>query len=63
MYPKQVRRTGMKGEATYGQVRLANLISEILQIDLPNEKTKQAYSDFINRYSRRYKTLVEIKDD
>ena len=62
MYPKQVRRTGMRGEATYGQIRLAKDISEYLEIDLPQEKTKQAYSDFINRYSKRYKAVVEIKE-
>lgn len=59
MYPKQVRRTGMRGEPTPAQVAYAIDISRMLDVDMPEEKTKQAYSDYINRYANKYKSAVQ----
>lgn len=57
MYPNPMRVTGMKGNPTPAQIRLAEQISKVLGIDLPGEKSKQAYSDFINRYQKKYKIV------
>jgi hypothetical protein len=50
-----MRVTGMKGDPTPAQVRLAEQISKALGIDLPGERSKQAYSDYINRHMKKIK--------
>lgn len=55
MYPNPMRVTGMKGNPTPAQIRLAEQINKALGIDLPGEKSKQAYSDYINRHMKKIK--------
>jgi hypothetical protein len=55
MYPSIRRVNGLCGEATIAQVEYAQQISKTLDIELPREKTKQAYSDFISQNARKYK--------
>ena len=55
MYPNPMRVTGMKGEATPAQVRLAEQIKNATGIELPGERSKQAYSDYINKYVKKIK--------
>lgn len=55
MYPNPMRVTGMKGDPTPAQIRLAEQISKALGIDLPGEKSKQAYSDYINKHVKKIK--------
>ena len=55
MYHTIRRVCGLQGEATAAQIEYADTISKFLQIDLPEEKTKQAYSDFISQYAVKYK--------
>ena len=50
-----IRLYGLTGDPTQKQVERAAEISKLLGLSLPAEKSKQAYSDFINRHIRRYK--------
>ena len=57
MYPHPKRVCNLRGQASQKQVEYAMDIHKILGIDLPREQTKQAYSDFINRYQKTYKIV------
>ena len=57
MYPYPKRVCNLKGQASPKQIEYAMDIHKILGIDLPREQTKQAYSDFINRYQKTYKIV------
>lgn len=59
MYPNPVRVSGMTGEATKGQIEYAERIYLLLGAEKPRERTKQAYSDYINRYAKRYKQALQ----
>ena len=48
------RGLNLKGEATPAQIKLAEAIHALIGMELPVEKTKQAYSDYIGRHSRKY---------
>ena len=48
---------------TERQHNYALLISEKLEIPLPTEFTKRAYSDFINDNANRYKKVLQEYDD
>ena len=50
-----IRLYGLTGEPTQAQVKYAESICSLLGLSLPAEKTKQAYSDFINKNVRKYK--------
>jgi len=58
MYPHPMRVSGMRGDPTPAQIRLAEQINRATGIDLPGEKSKQAYSDYINRHMKKYKNAV-----
>lgn len=55
MYPHPKRVTGMTGDPTPAQIRLAEQINRATGIDLPGERSKQAYSDYINKYVKKIK--------
>ena len=57
MYPHPMRVCNLKGKASPMQIKYVNDICNVLGIDLPQEQTKQAYSDFINRYQKKYKIV------
>lgn len=57
MYPHPKRVCNLTGQASPKQIEYAMDIHKILGIDLPREQTKQAYSDFINRYQKKYKIV------
>lgn len=42
-------------EATYKQINFAKDIAEWFGVELPKEKTKEAYSQFLNKYADAYK--------
>ena len=48
----------MTGEATQKQIEYAAEIHALIGAELPPEKTKQAYSEYIDRYASEYKRLV-----
>lgn len=48
------RGLNLKGEATPAQIKRAEDIHALIGAELPAEKTKQAYSDYIGRYSVKY---------
>lgn len=48
----------MSGEATMKQIEYAQSIHELLGAELPAEKTKKAYSDYIDKYVMQYKETV-----
>ena len=48
----------MAGEATAEQIEYETAIHDLLGVELPEEKTKQAYSDYICRYVVRYKSAL-----
>ena len=48
------RGLNLKGEATQAQIKRAEAIHALIGAELPAEKTKQAYSDYIGRYSVKY---------
>lgn len=52
------RGLNLKGEATQAQIKRAEDIHALIGAELPAEKTKQAYSDYIDRYASEYKRLV-----
>lgn len=58
MYPHPKRVCNLMGQASPKQLEYAANIHKVLGVDLPQEQTKQAYSDFINRYIRRYREAV-----
>ena len=58
MYPHPKRVCNLKGQASPKQVEYAADIHRTLGVELPAEKTKQAYSDYINRYMKRYREVV-----
>lgn len=58
MYPRTIRKTGMKGEATSKQIEYAEAIAELLGVGLPSIKTKQTMSDFICANADRYKKVL-----
>ena len=47
------RGLNLKGEATQAQIKRAEAIHALIGAELPAEKTKQAYSDYIGRHSRK----------
>ena len=59
MYPYPKRVCGLRGEASPAQIKYVEAIHLLLGVEKPEEKTKQAYSDFINKYAKRYKDKVE----
>lgn len=59
MYPTLTRKTGLRGEATPKQIEYAGQIHDLIGVELPDSKTKQAYSDYINRYLNKYKKAVK----
>ena len=44
---------------TEKQKEYATAISRVLEIDLPKEATKSAYSDYISKYSNLYKRIKQ----
>ena len=52
-----MRVCNLKGKASPMQIKYASEIHTVLGIELPQEQTKQAYSDFINRYQKKYKIV------
>lgn len=50
-----MRVCNLTGDPTQKQIEYANNICTLLGLSLPAEKTKQAYSDFINKYVHKYK--------
>ena len=58
MYPTLQRVTGLRGEATPKQIEYATAMHDLLGAELPTEKTKQAYSDYINKYAKKYKEVA-----
>lgn len=50
-----MRVCNLTGDPTQAQIEYANNICTLLGLSLPTEKTKQAYSDFINKYVHKYK--------
>ena len=52
---RNMRVPNLKGEATPAQIEYVKNIHNVLGFEIPAERTKQAYSDYINRYSNRYK--------
>lgn len=59
MYPYPVRVVGLSGEATTGQIELAEKIHKLLGAELPTEKTKQKYSDYINKHVVKYRKATQ----
>lgn len=59
MYPEVRRVYGLQGEATPAQIKYATYLAERMCVELPKEKTKQAYSDFI----AKWKPVVKHEDD
>lgn len=57
MYPEARRVFGLRGEATPAQIMLAQDISKELCIEMPQEQTKQAMSDFIASNIRKYRRV------
>ena len=57
MYPEIRRVCGLKGDATPAQIELAKKIAEAFAVALPTDKSKQAYGDFIAKYSVKYKKI------
>lgn len=57
MYPHPMRVCNLQGKASPMQIKYATDIHNVLGIDLPQEQTKQAYSDFINRYQKKYRIV------
>lgn len=57
MYPEIKRVYGLQGEATPAQIEYARKISEAFGVEPPKDKTKQAYGDFIAKYSAKYKKM------
>ena len=57
MYPHPKRVCNLRGQASPKQVEYAADIHRTLGVELPAEQTKQAYSDFINRYQKTYKIV------
>ena len=55
MYPHPKRVTGKTGDPTPAQIRLAEQIKNATGIELPGERSKQAYSDYINRHMKKIK--------
>ena len=55
MYPHPMRVCGLTGDATPKQIEYAEQIGKLLGVVIPEERTKQKYSDFINKYAERYK--------
>ena len=55
MYPEIRRVYGLQGEATPAQIEYARKIAEAFEVEPPKDKTKQAYGDFIAKYSAKYK--------
>lgn len=55
MYPEIRRVCGLKGDATPAQIEFAKKIAEAFAVKLPTDKSKQAYGDFIAKYSAKYK--------
>ena len=49
MYPHPMRVCGLTGEATPKQIEYAEQIEKLLNVVIPEERTKQKYSDFINK--------------
>ena len=58
MYPHPKRVCNLTGQASTKQIEYAMDIGRMLKIELPQEQTKQAYSDFINANVKKYKTAV-----
>ena len=48
----------MAGDPTQKQIEYARAIHELLGKELPEEITKQAYSDYIDRHAAAYKEAV-----
>lgn len=57
MYPEIRRVYGLQGAATPAQIEYAKRISEAFKVAMPTETTKQAYGDFIAKYSAKYKKM------
>lgn len=52
------RGIAMAGDPTQKQIEYARAIHELLGKALPEEITKQAYSDYIDRHAAAYKEAV-----
>ena len=59
MYPTLSRVTGLTGEATPKQIEYAEEMYRLLGNELPEERTKQAYSDYINANVKKYKEAMK----
>lgn len=59
MYPHQMRVCGLTGEATPKQIEYAKEINRVFGEALPERNTKQAYSDYINKYAKKYKAVMQ----
>ena len=59
MYPHPKRVCNLTGQASPKQIEYAMDIGRMLKIELPQEQTKQAYSDFINANVKKYKSFVK----
>lgn len=49
------RLTNLTGDATPKQIEYVEAISTLLGLEIPAEKSKQEYSNFINKNVRKYK--------
>lgn len=63
MYQHPRRVCNLKGDPTPKQVEYVEAISSLLGIEIPIEKTKQSYSDFINAHVRKYKEGMRCASD
>lgn len=57
MYPYPKRVCGLRGEASPAQIKYVEEIHLLLGVEKPEKETKQSYSDFINRYQKKYKIV------
>lgn len=53
-----MRVCNLTGSPTPAQIKYAADIGKVLGIDVPKEQTKQAYSDFINRFYEKYRIVT-----
>lgn len=58
MYQHLNRVSNLTGEATQAQIKYAEYLAKRMCVEVPKEKTKQAYSDFI----AKWKPVVKHED-
>lgn len=50
-------------EPTDKQIKFATIISEVLEIDLPEDYTSFAYWEFINKHKTEYDEIMSARRD